>query len=156
GSRQQNDRLPLPLPLDVRVAHKTGELPGLRHDVGFVFAPSGAYVIAAFVQDAPDEAEARSTIVRLSRATDNALEPSGPPLYLGMPPRLAREVFRTPDTQGRMALLSDPRTETVPLDAAGLDLADDAGHVRLRPEAGPDLPSLHEAAGRAGGPPWVP
>ncbi len=155
GDQQQNDRLPLPLPLDVRVAHKTGELPGLRHDVGLVLAPSGAYVIAALVQDAPDEAEARSTIVSLSRATYNALEPSGSPLYLGLPPRLAREVFRTPDTQGRMALLSDPRTETVPLDAAGLDLADDAEHVRLRPEAVPDLRSLQQAAGAAAAPLWV-
>lgn len=47
-SRQQvRDRLPLRLPPDVRVAHKTGELPGVRHDVGVLFHDGDAVVIAA-------------------------------------------------------------------------------------------------------------
>ena len=51
-ARQQvNDRLPLLLPLQVKVAHKTGELPGLRHDVGILFIDSRRVVIAALTKD---------------------------------------------------------------------------------------------------------
>ena len=149
SNQEQNDRIPVPLPLTMRVAHKTGELPGLRHDVAIVFAPSGPYVLAALVQDAPDEAAARSTIVDLSRAAYAALEPSDPPLYLGLPPRLARDVFRLADSQQRMAILADPRTETVRLDQSEIDLAD-GSTARLRPEAVPDLIALQRAARAAG------
>ena len=40
-AQQENNRLPVPLPLGVAVAHKTGELPDLRHDAGIVYAPTG-------------------------------------------------------------------------------------------------------------------
>jgi beta-lactamase class A len=148
-NQQQNDRVPAPLPLNMRVAHKTGEQPGLRHDAALVFAPSGAYVLAALVQDAPDEAAARSTIVDVSRAVYAALEPGGPPLYLGLPPRLARQAFRLPEAQGRLALLSDPRAETIKLANAGFD---EAGDARLRPEVVADLVALRDAAQAAGHP----
>jgi beta-lactamase class A len=149
SNQEQNDRIPVPLPMNVRVAHKTGELPGLRHDVAIVFAPSGPYVLATLVQDAPDEAEARATIVDLSWATYAAFEPGGPQLYLGLPPRLAREVFRLADAQQRMAILADPRTETVRLADLGLEIADGSA-TRLRPEAVPDLIALQRAAQAAG------
>jgi beta-lactamase class A len=51
-ARQQvNDRLPLLLPSEVKVVHKTGELPGLRHDVGILFIDSRRVVIAALTKD---------------------------------------------------------------------------------------------------------
>ncbi len=155
GAQEQNDRIPVALPLSVAVAHKTGELPGLRHDAAIVFAPSGAYVIATLVQDAPDEAEARAAIIDVSRAAYDALEPRGLETTFGIPPRLARDVFRTTDAEGRMALLSDPRTETVLLASTGVDLADNAENARLRPEAVADLVSLQRTAAAAGVPFWV-
>jgi beta-lactamase class A len=54
-SRQQiNDRLPAALPEGVVVAHKTGNLPGLTHDAGIIFTPSGPRVVVAMTWDAFD------------------------------------------------------------------------------------------------------
>jgi beta-lactamase class A len=51
-ARQQvNDRLPLLLPSQVKVAHKTGELPGIRHDVGVLFIDSRHVVVAALTKE---------------------------------------------------------------------------------------------------------
>ena len=51
-TRQQvNDRLPLLLPSHVKVAHKTGELPGIRHDVGILFIDSRRVIVAALTKD---------------------------------------------------------------------------------------------------------
>lgn len=45
--QQINNRLPLGLPEGVQIAHKTGDLGGLLHDVGIVYGPSGPFVIVA-------------------------------------------------------------------------------------------------------------
>ena len=91
--QQHSDRLPVPLPINVRVAHKTGELPNLRHDAGIVYAPGGAYLFVAMVQPEPSDSAARTAIVDLSQAVYTALQPPGVTLYQGLPPRLAREIF---------------------------------------------------------------
>jgi beta-lactamase class A len=53
--RQQiNDRLPAELPEGVVVAHKTGNLPGLTHDAGIIFTPSGPRIVVAMTWDAED------------------------------------------------------------------------------------------------------
>jgi beta-lactamase class A len=46
-AQQINDRLPVGLPVGVSVAHKTGDLNGLAHDAGIVYAPSGNYIAVA-------------------------------------------------------------------------------------------------------------
>ncbi|HLH22899.1 MAG TPA: serine hydrolase [Chloroflexota bacterium] len=61
-----NDRLPAHLPPGTRVAHKTGNLGGIVHDVGIVYAPDAPFVIALLAEDAWDygavvEAEAALT-----------------------------------------------------------------------------------------------
>ena len=44
--RQQiNDRLPSGLPSDATVAHKTGNLPGIAHDAGIVYTPTGPRIV---------------------------------------------------------------------------------------------------------------
>ncbi|MBI3978594.1 MAG: serine hydrolase [Chloroflexi bacterium] len=63
----RNDRIPKHLPQGVEVAHKTGELPGVRHDAGIVYAPSGAYVVILMVEDAPDGEIAAEQQADLSR-----------------------------------------------------------------------------------------
>ena len=56
------------LPFWVKVAHKWGDLPQARNDVGIVFTPRGSYVVAVLTQDGlPDEAA--SIIARTSRVT---------------------------------------------------------------------------------------
>ena len=44
-AQQINDRLPVGLPAGVTVAHKTGDLNGLAHDAGIVYAPTGNYIV---------------------------------------------------------------------------------------------------------------
>lgn len=39
--QQLNTKIPAALPPDVRVLHKTGELPGIEHDAGIVITPDG-------------------------------------------------------------------------------------------------------------------
>jgi beta-lactamase class A len=75
-----NDRIPAELPDGVLVAHKTGELPEVRNDVGIVFAPGGRYVICVFgAGDKGTEADMSIAIAHVSRlAYDRyAQAPSG-------------------------------------------------------------------------------
>ncbi|MEM2004503.1 MAG: serine hydrolase [Zestosphaera sp.] len=51
--QQVNDRIPRYLPEGIPVAHKTGELAGVRHDVGIVFAKE-PFIISAMVKDLKD------------------------------------------------------------------------------------------------------
>lgn len=46
-AQQINNRLPVGLPAGVSIAHKTGDLNGLAHDAGIVYAPSGNYIVVA-------------------------------------------------------------------------------------------------------------
>ena len=77
-----NDRLPLYLPEGVPVAHKTGNLTGLRHDAGIVYGPSGPYVIAVLVDGLKDELPGDNTatddIADLSRAVYDYFNPAKP------------------------------------------------------------------------------
>jgi len=49
--QQVRDRIPFLLPQGVSAAHKTGELPGVRHDVGVVFTVRGPLIVAALTKD---------------------------------------------------------------------------------------------------------
>jgi beta-lactamase class A len=60
------------LPWWVKVAHKWGDLPDARNDVGVVFSPRGNYVVAVLTQDAaPDEAQ--RAITRVSQTVYEGL-----------------------------------------------------------------------------------
>ncbi len=70
-----NDRLPAALPDGVVVAHKTGNLPGITHDAGIVFTPSGPRVVVAMTWDAYRE-DAVTFIANVGAAVYSAvLEP---------------------------------------------------------------------------------
>lgn len=62
--QQINDRIPKYLPDGIDVAHKTGELDGVKHDAGIVFAPFGDYIIV-LMSDSQDPlgAAAREALV---------------------------------------------------------------------------------------------
>ena len=71
-----NDRLPASLPDGVVIAHKTGNLPGLVHDAGIIFTPSGPRVVVAMTWEA-DAADADAFIANIGSLVYAAvLEPS--------------------------------------------------------------------------------
>lgn len=54
--QQFNDIIPAKLPTDIKVAHKTGSITGVRHDSGIVFLPDGKkYVLVLLSKDLEDE-----------------------------------------------------------------------------------------------------
>lgn len=65
-AQAKNDRLPAILPSDAEVAHKTGELPGVRNDGGIIRGPSGRYVIVVMSSQA-DPSEAIEAAAEISR-----------------------------------------------------------------------------------------
>lgn len=73
-----NDRLPARLPARVRVAHKTGELGGARHDVGAIATPAGPLIIAALSQSTWSVREVNSTIATLARTAYDAVLRASP------------------------------------------------------------------------------
>ncbi len=72
-----------------------------------------------------------------------------------MSPRIAQAVFQVPNADGRLPVLLDPRTDSVPIGPQGVQLLADADDIRLRQEAVPDLRGLQQAASDAGYPFWV-
>lgn len=55
------------LPVELRVAHKTGELDGINHDAGIVYSPAGDYALGIFATGLKDNIAGRKYIARLSR-----------------------------------------------------------------------------------------
>jgi beta-lactamase class A len=73
-----NDRLPAQLPPGTRVAHKTGNLDGVIHDVGIVYAPGAPFAIALLAEAAPDYGAVARAQAALTRAVyDYLLTVSG-------------------------------------------------------------------------------
>lgn len=65
--QQKNDRIPKNLPEGVKVAHKTGELAGLRNDAGIVYTPAGDYILVVLSENS-DVVKASEEIATLSKA----------------------------------------------------------------------------------------
>jgi beta-lactamase class A len=95
-----NDRLPRLLPSDVRVAHKTGNLPGVVNDVGVVYGPSSTLAVAALVSDTSNEAAAAAAIARVGLVAQSYFDgkPSEPerPHTPPQPARTVPPVWREP------------------------------------------------------------
>ena len=72
-SSLNDGKLEAGLPPEVTIAHKIGDLPGVEHDAGIVFTPSGPYVIAALGVDLPDVETGRRTIAVASQIIWHAL-----------------------------------------------------------------------------------
>ncbi len=69
--QQINDRLPAYLPEETVVAHKTGNLDGLVHDAGVIFAPAGPVVVVVLTEDL-DEWQAIDLIATVARLAYDA------------------------------------------------------------------------------------
>ncbi len=55
------------LPVDIRVAHKPGELDGLNHDVGIVYTPTCDYALGIFATGLKDNIVGRKYIAQISK-----------------------------------------------------------------------------------------
>ncbi len=63
-----SDMIPLQLPSDVRVAHKTGSITGVEHDGGIVFLPNGRrYILVVLSKDLKDRDQGKKAIADISR-----------------------------------------------------------------------------------------
>lgn len=62
-----NDRIPKYLPNQTIIAHKTGELDGVKHDAGIVFTPKGDYIIV-LMSDTANELVAAEIEANVSKA----------------------------------------------------------------------------------------
>lgn len=67
GGSKINNRLPAKLPDNITVIHKTGELPGLRHDAGFVDLPGSPYVIVLLSKDLKYEDDGVEVLAQISK-----------------------------------------------------------------------------------------
>jgi len=66
--QQYREKLPLLLPEDLPVAHKTGEISGTRHDAGLVLLPGRPYAICCMTWDLQDVLAGDRAIAEVSRA----------------------------------------------------------------------------------------
>ncbi len=69
-SKQQiNDRIPAKLPKNEKliIAHKTGELDDVRHDVGVVITPEQEYIIVLMSKDSPIPEEVKPVMAQISK-----------------------------------------------------------------------------------------
>jgi beta-lactamase class A len=64
---QMNNRIPAKLPQDIRIAHKTGELSGVRNDAGIVFLDGNPYVIVEMSQNLTGEDEGVENLAEISK-----------------------------------------------------------------------------------------
>jgi beta-lactamase class A len=80
-----NDRIPKLLPEGVVVAHKTGNLPGVVNDVGVVYGPEAAFIIAVLTSNTTNEAEAARATGDLAATAYEHFRGSSAPLAPSFP-----------------------------------------------------------------------
>lgn len=67
-SQEFNSLIPAPLPADVKVAHKTGEITGVHHDSGIVMLPDGKwYVLVLLSKNVLDMDKADAKMIEISK-----------------------------------------------------------------------------------------
>ena len=87
-AQRVNDRSARPTAARTRVAHKTGNLGGIIHDVGIVYAPAAPFVIALLAEDAWDYREVAAAQAALTRAVYDYLQTAE--AWRPQPPRRSR------------------------------------------------------------------
>ncbi len=65
--QQVNDRIPALLPDDVTVAHKTGNLDEVVHDVGLIYVNSGSVTLVLMTENVPDIDATTRTLQTIAR-----------------------------------------------------------------------------------------
>ena len=75
--QQYREAIPLRLPEDIRVANKTGSIPGVVHDVAVVYGACGPYVICVMTRGVTDKAGAERAIGKASEVVHDHFCSSG-------------------------------------------------------------------------------
>ena len=75
SQQEITDRLPVLLPPDTVVAHKTGNLPNVIHDAGIIATPAGELIVAALTEAMPAEGRAFEVIQQLALIVYDNAEP---------------------------------------------------------------------------------
>ena len=78
-AQRENDRLPAKLPAGTLMAHKTGELDGVRNDSGIIFTPNGPLVCVVLISDQPEASRAVDAIADAGLLVYQWLASSRPP-----------------------------------------------------------------------------
>lgn len=113
--QQINTLLPVPLPPDVLIAHKTGSFGDTLNDVGIVFGQE-PYVIAVMTTDLPSLDSGRSFIHRISKMAYTDIQRFGVWRLANEPDTLpAQQVDTAPVTQAAPADTTDAVQEDVPM-----------------------------------------
>lgn len=76
-AQKVNDRIPKYLPSEIKVAHKTGELDFIRHDVGIVYGKKSDYIFI-FLSETPAPGNTTENIANLSKKIFDSLEAPSP------------------------------------------------------------------------------
>jgi beta-lactamase class A len=71
--QQLNSRLPLFLPSELKIAHKTGSLDRSFHDAGIIYTPRGNYILAVLTGNMTSKATGELMIAEMSRIVYEAL-----------------------------------------------------------------------------------
>ena len=72
--QQVGGRLNLYLPDEILIAHKTGDLDKLEHDVGIVYHPKQNYIICVLTKDNSTNKDGRETIGAISKVVFDMIE----------------------------------------------------------------------------------
>ena len=84
--QKYNTIIPLHLPAEVAVAHKTGSLRGVRNDAGIVYAPDGPYLISLFAKRLADQVAGAAALAVVSRVVWEGFVGPGPAPRYGPAP----------------------------------------------------------------------
>lgn len=68
---QMNNRIPAKLPQDLKIAHKTGELAGVRNDAGIVFLEGNPYLIVIMTKNLKSVEEGVENLAEISKIVYN-------------------------------------------------------------------------------------
>ncbi|MDR3564963.1 MAG: class A beta-lactamase-related serine hydrolase [Negativicutes bacterium] len=71
--QQDKCKIPLLLPKNTVMAHKTGELDGAEHDAAIVYGPGCHYILTVMTDGLPDALSGQETIAKLSLAVYDEL-----------------------------------------------------------------------------------
>jgi beta-lactamase class A len=76
--QQRNDMIGSGMPKNIKIAHKTGELNGVVHDVGIVYAPRGSYVLSMLSDKVTNKEMAVKVFSKLSQEIYQIYESASP------------------------------------------------------------------------------
>lgn len=88
--QKRRDMLGNGFPPDVRVAHKTGELQGVLHDAGIIYAPHGPFILACLSDQVSNLPAAKAAWAELAQTLLAIYSPTAAPAKVSPSPNISR------------------------------------------------------------------